>query len=221
MLDDKTDAVLMEVRRCRLFNHPSDRVKVIFHPQFLSPSSPVLPMEYDEFVHGCHLGVFPSSYEPWGYTPAECAVIGVPSITTNLSGFGCFIEELIPNPADFGIFLVDRKYKSAEQAIEQLTGYIHSFTKLSGSERRLQRRKTELLRNVLDWKTLGYAYRKARNMALQMLPKASSSASRPGSASSKAPSRPSTGRSSRPAASRPSSRPSSASAKGKPVKTTT
>lgn len=43
-------------------------------------------MDYEEFVRGCHLGVFPSYYEPWGYTPAECTVMGIPSITTNLSG---------------------------------------------------------------------------------------------------------------------------------------
>ena len=46
----------------------------------------VLPFEYTEFVRACHLGVFPSYYEPWGYTPAECAVLGVPSITSNLTG---------------------------------------------------------------------------------------------------------------------------------------
>ena len=39
------------------------------------------------------MGVFPSYYEPWGYTPAECTVMGIPSITTNLSGFGCFMQE--------------------------------------------------------------------------------------------------------------------------------
>ena len=48
-----------------------------------------------EFVRGCHMGVFPSYYEPWGYTPAECTVMGIPSVTTNLSGFGCFMEEQV------------------------------------------------------------------------------------------------------------------------------
>ena len=45
--------------------------KVIFHPEFLSTISPLLPMDYSEFVRGCHLGVFPSYYEPWGYTPGK------------------------------------------------------------------------------------------------------------------------------------------------------
>lgn len=61
-------------------------------PEFLSSVSPLIGLDYEDFVRGCHLGVFPSYYEPWGYTPAECTVMGVPSITTNLSGFGCFIQ---------------------------------------------------------------------------------------------------------------------------------
>ena len=63
---EKPDQVLSHVRRCQLFNDRSDRVKVIFHPEFLSTTSPLFPMDYEEFVRGCHLGVFPSYYEPWG-----------------------------------------------------------------------------------------------------------------------------------------------------------
>jgi glycosyltransferase involved in cell wall biosynthesis len=61
-------------------------VQVIFHPEFLTSTNPLFGLDYEEFVRGCHLGVFPSYYEPWGYTPAECTVMGIPSVTTNLSG---------------------------------------------------------------------------------------------------------------------------------------
>ncbi len=88
MVNDSDDPILNQLRRVQLFNQPSDRVKVVFHPEFLNSANPVLPMDYDEFVRGTHMGVFASYYEPWGYTPAECTVMGVPSITTNLSGFG-------------------------------------------------------------------------------------------------------------------------------------
>ncbi|XP_039580186.1 glycogen [starch] synthase, muscle-like, partial [Passer montanus] len=54
-----------------LFNSSNDRIKIIFHPEFLSSTSPLLPVDYEEFVRGCHLGVFPSYYEPWGYTPGR------------------------------------------------------------------------------------------------------------------------------------------------------
>ncbi len=45
--------------------------QIIFHPEFLSSTSPLLPMDYEDFVRGCNLGVFPSYYEPWGYTPGN------------------------------------------------------------------------------------------------------------------------------------------------------
>lgn len=104
---DQNNAILEGLRNVHLFNHESDRVKVVFHPEFLSPNNPLFNMEYEEFLRGCHMGVFPSYYEPWGYTPAECTIMGVPSITTNLSGFGCFISEMITFPADYGIYIVD------------------------------------------------------------------------------------------------------------------
>lgn len=63
--DDSTDPILNQIRRVQLFNHPSDRVKVVFHPEFLNSANPVLPLDYDDFVRGTHLGVFPSYYEPW------------------------------------------------------------------------------------------------------------------------------------------------------------
>uniref|UniRef100_A0A4W5QRM4 Glycogen [starch] synthase n=1 Tax=Hucho hucho TaxID=62062 RepID=A0A4W5QRM4_9TELE len=71
MLEDSNDPILTCIRRIGLFNSSADRVKVIFHPEFLSSTSPLLPMDYEEFVRGCHLGVFPSYYEPWGYTPGD------------------------------------------------------------------------------------------------------------------------------------------------------
>ena len=75
MADDPNDPILNQIRRVRLFNASHDRVKVVFHPDFLNANNPVLGMDYEEFVRGCHLGVFPSYYEPWGYTPAECTVV--------------------------------------------------------------------------------------------------------------------------------------------------
>ncbi len=60
--------------------------QIVFHPEFLSSTNPLFGLDYEDFIRGCHLGVFPSYYEPWGYTPAECTVMGIPSITTNLSG---------------------------------------------------------------------------------------------------------------------------------------
>ncbi|GIY71375.1 glycogen synthase [Caerostris darwini] len=166
MIDDSNDPVLSHLRRCCLFNNREDRVKVLFHPEFLSSTNPLFSMDYEEFVRGCHIGVFPSYYEPWGYTPAECTVMGIPSITTNLSGFGCFIAEHVADPMSYGTYIVDRRFKSAEESVQQLAQYLFDFTCLSRRQRIIQRNRTERLSDLLDWKNLGVYYRQARQMAL-------------------------------------------------------
>ncbi|XP_018590392.1 glycogen [starch] synthase, muscle-like isoform X2 [Scleropages formosus] len=166
MLDDSSDPILNCLRRIGLFNSSSDRVKVIFHPEFLSSTSPLLPMDYEEFVRGCHLGVFPSYYEPWGYTPAECTVMGIPSVSTNLSGFGCFMEEHIADPSAYGVYILDRRYRSVDESCSQLTSFLLQFCQQSRRQRIIQRNRTERLSDLLDWRYLGRYYISARHMAL-------------------------------------------------------
>ncbi|MEJ1280044.1 glycogen synthase 2 [Cricetulus griseus] len=155
MIDDSTDPILSTIRRIGLFNNRADRVKVILHPEFLSSTSPLLPMDYEEFVRGCHLGVFPSYYEPWGYTPAECTVMGIPSVTTNLSGFGCFMQEHVADPTAYGIYIVDRRFRSPDDSCNQLTQFLYGFCKQSRRQRIIQRNRTERLSDLLDWRYLG------------------------------------------------------------------
>jgi len=154
------------LRRCNLFNHRNDRVKVIFHPEFLTTTNPLFGLDYEEFVRGCHLGVFPSYYEPWGYTPAECTVMGIPSVTTNLSGFGCFISEYVADPQTYGIYIVDRRTIGLEDSIRQLAHYMYDFCRLTRRQRIIQRNRTERLSELLDWRNLGIYYRHSRFQAL-------------------------------------------------------
>ena len=65
MLDDSNDPILNQIRRLRMFNGRDDRVKIVFHPEFLNSNNPLFGLDYEDFVRGCHLGVFPSYYEPW------------------------------------------------------------------------------------------------------------------------------------------------------------
>ncbi|NXL38760.1 GYS2 protein, partial [Glaucidium brasilianum] len=166
MIDDSNDPILNTIRRIGLFNNRTDRVKVILHPEFLSSTSPLLPLDYEEFVRGCHLGVFPSYYEPWGYTPAECTVMGIPSVTTNLSGFGCFMQEHVADPAAYGIYIVDRRFRSPDESCNQLTQFLYGFCQQSRRQRIIQRNRTERLSDLLDWRYLGRYYMHARHLAL-------------------------------------------------------
>lgn len=108
------------------------------------------------------MGVFPSYYEPWGYTPAECTVMGIPSITTNLSGFGCFMQEHIADPMSYGIYIVDRRFIGLEATVQQLAQYMFDFARLSRRQRIIQRNRTERLSDLLDWRNLGIVRQNTR-----------------------------------------------------------
>ena len=164
---DDDDLILCHLRHRRLFNAPDDRVKVVYHPAFITATNPLFGMDYDQFVRGCHLGVFPSYYEPWGYTPAECTVLGVPSATSNLSGFGAFIASEVPDHTRRGIHLIDRRHQNPEKALDELTQVMIDFCELDRRERIQLRNRTERLSELLDWAQLGQAYDRAHDLALK------------------------------------------------------
>eukprot|EP00117_Sycon_ciliatum_P007028 scpid35121/ scgid10304/ Putative glycogen [starch] synthase len=166
VIADSTDPILSTIRRLELFNKREDRVKVIFHPEFLKSTNPLIGLDYEEFVRGCHLGVFPSYYEPWGYTPAECTLMGIPSITTNLSGFGCFMAEHVANPEMYGIYIVDRRLQGFDSSVLQLAQYMYQFCQFNRRQRIIQRNRTERLSDLLDWNSLGRYYQQARRLAI-------------------------------------------------------
>lgn len=102
-----------------------------------------------------------------GYTPAECTVMGVPSVTSNLAGFGCFMEEMISHPSEYGIYIVDRRLKSVDESVNQLTDHMMDFCQKSRRQRIAQRNRTERLSDLLDWKRMGLEYVKARWVAVR------------------------------------------------------
>lgn len=81
--------------------------------------------------------------------------MGIPSITTNLSGFGCFMQEHIADPKSYGIYIVDRRFIDVEGSVQQLSNFMYDFAKLNRRQRIIMRNRTERLSDLLDWRNLG------------------------------------------------------------------
>eukprot|EP00834_Sanchytrium_tribonematis_P006742 NODE_527_length_6442_cov_0.831941.p5 type:complete len:168 gc:universal NODE_527_length_6442_cov_0.831941:4537-5040(+) len=96
---------------------------------------------------------------------AECTVLGVPSITTNLSGFGCYMDEMIHDCPEYGIFVMDRRLKSVEETINQMVDCMVKYCHFSRRERIQLRNRCERLSDLLDWKVMGKEYERARQLA--------------------------------------------------------
>ncbi|HEX8522600.1 MAG TPA: glycosyltransferase [Tepidisphaeraceae bacterium] len=169
LVDDAGDPILKHVRARGMFNSADDSVKLVFHPDFMSATSPLINLDYEQFVRGCHMGIFPSYYEPWGYTPMESIALGVPAVTTDLSGFGAYVQRQIPEAAEQGVLVLNRRYAGFDQAADQLTEYLFQFVRLNRRQRIELRNKTERLSEMFDWSVLVKHYHEAHNMAIERI----------------------------------------------------
>ncbi|MEZ4900702.1 MAG: glycogen synthase [Spirosomataceae bacterium] len=159
------DSITDYCERSGLKNHEQDRVKIVYHPDFIASTNPLFGLDYGQFVRGCHLGIFPSYYEPWGYTPLECVVRGIPTVTSDLSGFGDFIMQIMRDFESRGIYVINRKTQNFDQAADQLADILFKFVRMSLRERIQQRNKVENIAEVFDWNNLRSYYDTAHDLA--------------------------------------------------------
>ena len=112
------DPILNACKRLGLDNRPENHVQVIFDPALLDGNDGFLNMPYEEVLAACDLGVFPSWYEPWGYTPQESAAHAVPTVTTDLSGFGLWVRDT--QGQEQGVTILHRQQTSYEGTVAAL-----------------------------------------------------------------------------------------------------
>jgi glycogen synthase len=165
LFNEDDDTIIRGFREAGLLNRAEDKVKVVMHPVYLDGTDSCLDLKYYDAMQGCHLGVFPSYYEPWGYTPLESAALGVPSVTTDLSGFGKFMASKIGDKKG-GIYVLKRFNRPEDDVIKQLADVMYNFSKMKQNERVEQKLLAKELAKNADWKILVNEYITAHNMAL-------------------------------------------------------
>ena len=170
--DERNDAILNSLRENGLLNRKEDKIKVVFYPAYLSIADRLLGMDYKSVVMGCSVGVFPSYYEPWGYTPLESAALGTVAITTDLSGYGQFIlrvrgENKNKNEVESGVIVLRRKGKKDEDVVADLAHTIYRLLKLSKEEISAIKHNAVELARLSDWEKMIENYVLAHNLALE------------------------------------------------------
>jgi len=133
---------------------------------FVTATGPLINLDYEQFVRGCHMGIFPSYYEPWGYTPMESIAMGVPAVTTDLSGFGAYVQHHLDNASAQGICVLNRSTKWFDATADDLANYLFEFTQMNRRQRIELRNKVERLSEMFDWSVLGRHYMEAHDLAL-------------------------------------------------------
>jgi len=165
---DESTPLMRDLYNSGLDNKPDDKVKVIVYPVYLSENDGLLGLAYYYVLAGGHLGIFPSYYEPWGYTPIESASMGTPAITTDMAGFGKYLlgKQKETNTVGRGIYVLEREGKNDEEVVNELFITLKRFSMLSHSERVHERLSAKTLSELFGWEHLIAYYKKAYELVL-------------------------------------------------------
>jgi glycogen synthase len=158
------DPIIKAFWRNELLNREQDRVKVIFYPAYLSSADRLIAMDYNPATLTCDAGVFPSFYEPWGYTPLETAVQGTLAITSDLAGFGQFIQD-----KGDGIKVLRLDGEPYDKIVEELYEKLYEITNMEKKELTRRRTNAKELAGQADWKKLVKNYVKAHKIAIKKI----------------------------------------------------
>ena len=140
------------------------KVSAVFVPYYLDGQDPLFGMKYYDLLLGLDVTVFPSYYEPWGYTPLESCAFHVPTITTSLAGFGAWAAQ---QKNQFGVVVVDRNDSNFNEVAEQIADSLLRYDRLNGEDKARARKEAADLAKKADWKHFFKYYREAYDIAIK------------------------------------------------------
>ncbi len=153
------DEIISLLKEVNLTNKESDPVKVIVYPIYVSAHDGFLNLNYYEAINGMHLGIFPSAYEPWGYTPLESLAAGVMTITSDTSGFGCYVlNKNLLSKENPGLWILKRRNKEEKAIVEDLARLLSDILMMPRKDRIQNKYEARKLASVFDWKELYQNY---------------------------------------------------------------
>src|SRR5574344_1617555 len=161
------DSIVNMLRGKGLNNGKGDKVKVIFVPCYLDGRDGVMNKSYYDLEIGDDLCIFASYYEPWGYTPLESVAFHVPTITTDLAGFGRWVEEIKEkNGIENGVEVLHRSDYNYFDVVDGLKSTVLRFASLNDKEVEEARHKATLVAERALWKHFIKYYYEAYDIAL-------------------------------------------------------
>lgn len=159
------DAIMRRMKERGLNNASGTTVKVIYAPVYLNGEDGIFNLSYYDLLIGFDLAIFPSYYEPWGYTPMESLAFHIPSLTTSLSGFGIAVKGYTAGNRK-GVTVIDRHDADQQEAAKAIAMFISSFMQLSPADVQEMRNSAGELSQHFTWKELIRKYFDAYNLAL-------------------------------------------------------
>lgn len=163
------DRIVNTIKSLGLQNLPTDPVKVVLIPCYLDGNDGIFDMPYYDLLLANDLCIYPSYYEPWGYTPLESCAFKIPSVTTDLSGFGQWVDEVLGRAGQLadGVCVVrrdDDNYFGAARAVAET---VEMMLAANGAERKSCGQAAARLAQKAEWKHFIRNYYKAYDFAIR------------------------------------------------------
>ena len=164
-LMDDYDVVMRRLRETNLNNSVSSKVKVFFIPTYLNGNDGIFNLRYYDLLVGLDLTLFPSYYEPWGYTPLESLAFSVPTATTSLAGFGLWVREHCEEPHP-GITVIERNDANYDYVVEEVAARMREFAGFDGQTAAACRENAKKVSEIALWRNNIVYYKEAYTVAI-------------------------------------------------------
>ncbi len=162
------DNVLSMMKYYDMHNRKDEMVKVIFLPCYLDGKDGIVNMPYYDIVLGNDLCVYPSYYEPWGYTPLEAVAFKVPCITTDLAGFGLWANTVFGHDGELkdGVKVIHRTDYNYSEVADNIKDTVAAFSTMSKKDVDACRKNADALSKKALWSEFIKYYYEAYDIAL-------------------------------------------------------
>ena len=163
-----SDPVYRRINALGFHNEPQDLVTVIDVPCYLNGDDGIFNMTYYDLLPGLDAAVFPSYYEPWGYTPLESAAFGVPTITTNLAGFGQWVLDNFGDDSDLsGIKVAHRTDSNYAETVQTVVSGLINLYVMDPGFMKSVRKGARTTSKAASWEHFITYYDEAYEQALE------------------------------------------------------
>lgn len=163
------DNVLGMLKYLDMQNRKDDKVKLIFLPCYLNGTDGIFNMKYYDLVLGNDLCIYPSYYEPWGYTPLEAIAFKVPCITSDLAGFGLWANSEFGRYGEIsdGVKVIHRTDYNYSEVADKIKDTVAEFSNMTDTEIKKARSNAEKLSKKALWSNFIKYYYQAYDFALR------------------------------------------------------
>lgn len=162
------DKVLNYINHIGFTNAASDKLKIIFVPSYLNGAGGIFNMTYYDLLIGMDATVYPSYYEPWGYTPMESVAFGIPTVTTNLAGFGLWAKQSVSgDDIREGVAVINRTDFNYFDVAEEIMNAILTLSQLSDKQAEEVKKRCFDLARKAEWSKFIDYYQTAFDIALR------------------------------------------------------